>query len=58
MKTFCKDYLTEDTTPDFSVHWTEEDIQSEQDLSSDLAARKFDTQNPRKPYLAYFFAQI
>ena len=20
--------------------------------------RKFDTQNPRKPYLAYFFAQI
>ena len=21
-------------------------------------ARKFDTQNPRKPYLAYFFAQI
>lgn len=38
MKTFCKDYLTEDTTPDFSVHWTEEDIQNEQDLSSDLAA--------------------
>ena len=24
----------------------------------DKLSRKFDTQNPRKPYLAYFFAQI
>ena len=26
LKTFCKEYLTEDITPDFSVHLTEEDI--------------------------------
>jgi len=35
LKTFCKEYLTEDITPDFSVHLTEEDIRTEHNLSAD-----------------------
>lgn len=37
LKTFCKDYLTEDRSPDFSVHLTEEDIETERSLSTDSA---------------------
>lgn len=38
LKTFCKDYLTDDAHPDFSVRWSEDDILAEADNISDFVS--------------------